>query len=139
MTAEILHASAVSVENRALLILGPSGAGKSGLALNLMALGAKLIADDRTVVTLRDGHPFASCPDTIRGQIEARGIGILAADPAPSAPIVLAVDLGQLEAERMPPVRHIALLGYKVPLLHKPEIGHFPAALMQYLKAGRLE
>ena len=35
-------------DGRGLLILGPSGAGKSALALQLIALGARLVADDRT-------------------------------------------------------------------------------------------
>lgn len=134
--AAILHASAVALRSRALLILGPSGSGKSALALHLMALGAGLIADDRTRVTLRDGHPVASSPAAIRGRIEARGLGILAAEPAAPAPVVLAVDLGQIERERLPRLRHIDLLGYAIPLLHKVETPHFPAALLQYLKGG---
>lgn len=132
----ILHASAVSSGGRALLILGPSGSGKSGLALALMALGAGLIADDRTELACREGHPFAACPEAIRGRIEARGLGLLAAEPAPPAPVVLAVDLGQVEAERLPPPRHAELLGCRIPLLHKVETPYFPAALLQYLKAG---
>lgn len=132
----LLHATSVSFSGRALLILGPSGSGKSGLALELMALGAALIADDRTEITLRDGHPVAGCPDPIRGRIEARGIGLLAAEPAPPAPVALAVDLGRSETERLPPPRTVELLGEKVPLLHKVETRHFPAALMQYLRGG---
>ena len=48
-----LHASAVALDGRGALLLGASGAGKSGLALRLMALGARLVADDR--VLLRRG------------------------------------------------------------------------------------
>ncbi|MDH3263420.1 MAG: serine kinase [Paracoccaceae bacterium] len=135
----VLHASAVSIGGRALLILGPSGSGKSGLALELMALGAGLIADDRTEITLREGHPLAACPGPIRGRIEARGVGLLAAEPAPPAPVALAVDLGRTETERLPPPRALELLGRKVPLLHKAETRHFPAALLQYLRGGAAE
>lgn len=46
----ILHASCVALDGRGLLILGPSGSGKSALALELMALGADLVADDRTEI-----------------------------------------------------------------------------------------
>ncbi|MDX5349528.1 MAG: serine kinase, partial [Paracoccaceae bacterium] len=44
---QIVHATSVAVDGRGLLILGPSGAGKSSLALRLIALGARLVADDR--------------------------------------------------------------------------------------------
>ena len=46
----IVHASAVSLGGRGVLILGRSGAGKSGLALRLIALGAQLVSDDRVVL-----------------------------------------------------------------------------------------
>ncbi len=133
---DILHASAVSHAGRALLILGPSGSGKSALALQLMGLGAALIADDRTELSLRDGHPVAACPAAIRGRIEARGLGILAADPAPPAPVALAVDMGIAATERMPPARSITLLGVEIPLVHKVEGPHFPFALLQYLRGN---
>ena len=135
----LLHASAVSLGRRALLILGPSGAGKSALALELMALGAGLIADDRTQVRLHDGVPVASCPPAIRGRIEARGLGLLNAEAAPPAPVAGAVDLGKAEAERLPPLRQMLLLGVSIRLFHTPGSGHFPAALIQYLKAGAPE
>lgn len=135
---QVLHATAVAVDGRALLILGPSGAGKSALALQLMALGARLVSDDRTIVSLRDGHPVAAAPDAIRGRIEARGIGILAADPAPPSPVALVVDLAHTETERLPPARRFDLLGVDLPLVHRIDSAHFPAALMQYLLGGVL-
>jgi len=42
-----IHASCVAVDGKGLLITGASGSGKSALALQLMAFGAHLIADDR--------------------------------------------------------------------------------------------
>lgn len=132
----LIHASCVALDGRALLILGASGAGKSSLALQLMALGAGLVADDSTRIDLRGGWPVASAPGPIRGRIEARGVGILAADPAPPARVVVAVDLDQSETERLPPPRHMVLLGCRVALLHKAESLHFAAAILQYLKGG---
>jgi len=67
----VLHATAVAVGGRGLLILGRSGAGKSSLALQLIALGARLVADDRTRVTLGPAGLVASPPEAIRGRIEA--------------------------------------------------------------------
>ena len=83
----IVHASCVAWKGRGLLIGGPVGSGKSSLALQLMAFGADLIADDRTALSAdRDGPPVAAPVAPIAGLIEARGVGILPADAgAPAA------------------------------------------------------
>ncbi len=133
---QILHASCVAVSGRAALVLGASGSGKSALALELMALGATLVADDRTRLQLIRGIPHASAPDSIRGMIEARGVGLLRAEMLENAPVTLVVDLDRNERDRLPHNHEIRLLGCALPLLHKSEYGHFPAAIMQYLKGG---
>jgi HPr kinase/phosphorylase len=137
LPTETLHASCVALGANAVLILGPSGSGKSALALQLMAFGCRLVSDDRTVLTCRDGALFASAPAAIRGRIEARGIGILAAETTPSAHVALATDMGVAGSDRLPLERHLTLLGCPVPLVHKVESTHFPAAVLQYLKGGR--
>ncbi|MEX0309614.1 MAG: HPr kinase/phosphorylase [Tateyamaria sp.] len=131
-----LHASAVAVDNRGLLILGPSGSGKSSLALQLMANGATLVADDRTDVTVRADQVWLSAPDAISGLIEARGVGLLTATPT-QAPLFLVVDLGVPETQRLPKRHDKNVLGHVFPCLHKMDTPAFPAAIMQYLKAGR--
>lgn len=131
--ADILHASTVAAGGRAIVILGASGSGKSSLALTLMAHGARLVADDRTVLTPRDGTLFASAPATIAGRIEARGLGILHADALSSAPVALAVDLDSTETARLPEPRSITLAGHAVRLVHKIESPHFAPAILQYL------
>ena len=132
-----LHASAVAIEGQGVLILGASGSGKSALALHLMGMGAQLIADDR-VDLRRDGSQIiASCPATLRGRIEARGIGLLHATPAPRAALALVVDLDQTEAARLPQRRETMLHGRNIPLLHKAAHPYFPAAILQYVKGGR--
>lgn len=133
-----LHATTVALgEDRGLLVLGPSGSGKSALALQLMALGARLVADDQTLLTLQDGAVIATCPAAIPGRIEARGLGILRADPLPRARLILAVDLGHEETERLPPLRHITLLGQPIALVHGQRSAHFPSSLLCYLSHGR--
>ena len=132
-----LHGSCVALSGRGVLILGPSGSGKSSLALQLMSLGCDLVSDDRTDVALQDGALEATAPEAIRGRIEARGMGLLIAVPTPSARLVLAVDLAHLESERLPHPRLYPVLGVDLPLLHRVESAHFPAAILQYLKAGR--
>lgn len=133
----LIHATCVALDGRGVLLLGPSGVGKSGLALQLMAFGACLVADDQTEISLRDGHLWAAAPATLRGKIEARGIGILAAEHVRAAPLSLAVDLGQKEVDRLPPNYTITLFGVTLPCLHSYDSAHFPAGILQYLKAGR--
>ena len=133
----VLHASCVAVDEKGVLICGASGTGKSGLALELMGYGAQLVSDDRTALRREEDKILASAPDTIRGKIEARGIGILHADPVEEVPIVLVVSLDEPETERLPPRRSRQLLGLLVPLVQNSGIPHFAAAIYQYLKRGR--
>lgn len=135
--AEIWHASTVALSGQGALIIGSSGAGKSSLALRLMALGAMLVSDDRTVLTLREGALIASAPAPISGQIEARGVGILAADMCKQAPVKLVIDLDQSETERLPPYRVKEIMGVHLPLILASSGLHFPAAILLYLRGER--
>lgn len=133
-----LHASCVAFGDRGLLILGPSGSGKSTLALELMAYGATLVSDDRTVLSKSDKEGLiATAPAPISGMIEARGMGLLAAGTIPAARIWGLVDLSQVERERLPPPRERVLIGVPIPLFFKVEGRHFAPALLQWLKGGR--
>ncbi|MEP1611361.1 MAG: HPr kinase/phosphatase C-terminal domain-containing protein [Roseobacter sp.] len=134
-----LHASCVSFESKGVLIIGPSGVGKSGLALQLMALGAALVSDDRTDLWVADAQLLASSPDQIRGLIEARGVGILRAEPCAIAKIKLVIDMESVETERLPPARWVTICGMQKPCLHKVDRTYFPAAILQYLKFGKME
>lgn len=134
---QVLHASCVAYAGRAVLILGPSGAGKSSLTLQLMALGAELVADDQTILERHGADIIARCPAPLRGLIEARGVGILHANPQEAAKVVLVVDLAQREVERLPPKREVTVLDVSLDLVLGQEGGHFPFALLQLLKGGR--
>lgn len=135
--SQTLHANCVSVEGQGVLILGRSGSGKSSLTLELMAHGARLVADDRTVLHRRGEQLYATCPPALVGKIEARGVGLLAAEHLASAPVRLAVDLDRDETDRLPPLRQIDLCGLTLPLFRRTNGPHFPAAILQYLKGGR--
>ncbi|WP_299288585.1 hypothetical protein [uncultured Tateyamaria sp.] len=133
-----LHATSVAIQGQGVLICGASGTGKSSLALQLMALGAQLISDDRTELRVDQGTLRASAPTSIRGLIEARGIGLLNAE-AVEATIRLVIDLDQTETNRLPYAHEIEILGCTIPCLHKAETDAWPAAILQYVKGGRRE
>ncbi len=134
----ILHASCVALgARRAVLILGPSGSGKSALALQLIALGARLVADDRTLLRPDGASLIASAPATITGRIEARGLGLIELPHLPEAAVTLVVDLSEPETDRLPPRRMTRVLGHDLPLVHKVDGPHFPSAILLYLQHGR--
>lgn len=132
-----LHASTVALDGRAVVITGRAGAGKSALALQLMALGAGLVSDDRTCIWKDGDTLWADAPETIRGRIEARFTGILNAAAAGPARAHLWVDLDRVETQRLPDKKTVTVLGLSRPLLHNVQAQHFAAAILQYLKAGR--
>jgi len=103
------------------LLRGPSGAGKSDLALRLIEAGARLVADDRTMLSRAGDTVMASAPASIAGLIEVRGLGIrrLARNQLLArAAVVLLVDLAAPAAiERLPEPNHEALLGIDLPVL----------------------
>jgi HPr kinase/phosphorylase len=96
----IVHASCVALDGKGVLLLGASGAAKSDLSLRLIHEGAKLVADDRTVLTIKKRKLVACAPASILGLLEVRGLGIVAL-PAHTAPIALVVQLGR-EGPRLP-------------------------------------
>ena len=134
---DIVHATCVAFAKHGLLIIGPSGSGKSALGLALMALGAKLVADDRTILTNKAGGLHAKCPPTLRGLIEARGLGLIRAKTQASTKIALVVDMGQTESDRLPPHRYTTLCEVTCAIVLGQQSPHFPAFLMAYLMGGR--
>ena len=106
----ILHASCIAIDGRGVLLTGASGSGKSDLALRLIDRGATLVADDGIVVEARDGRLHARAGPNIDGQLEVRGLGILAFPAFDEVPLALVIALDQ-PVPRMPdellPVRVI--------------------------------
>jgi HPr kinase/phosphorylase len=104
-----VHASAVLVGPRAVLIRGPAGAGKSRLAMALIRAAdcgfvsfARLVGDDRMELAACHGRLLARPAPALAGLIEVRGLGIRRLDYEPVAVIGLVVDLAVPEAERLP-------------------------------------
>ena len=134
-TSELLHATTVAIAGRGVLIIGPSGAGKSALALQLIALGAQLVADDRTQVNRTANQIIATAPKTIANKIEARGVGILKVGAAGPTPVELVIDLAQNEKQRLPQAHTHDVLGVTLPCLHNAVGVHFPSAVLLYMKS----
>lgn len=100
-----IHASCVAIGGQGVLLLGKSGAGKSDIALQLIESGAKLVADDRTVLFAEKGVLHARAPASIKGLLEIRGVGIVACPARAKVRIALAVQLGR-EGARLPAGRY---------------------------------
>jgi len=104
-----IHASAVLVGARAVLIRGPAGSGKSGLAFALVRAAedgalpfARLVGDDRVHVEAAHGRLLVRPADRLKGLIEIRGLDIRRLPYEPVAAVGLVLDLGATDAERLP-------------------------------------
>ena len=84
------------------LLLGDSGSGKSDLALRLIALGARLVADDRCEIFFDGAALRARAPRTIAGLVEIHGLGVVALPFVPEARIVLVAHASTRDPERLP-------------------------------------
>lgn len=97
------------------LIRGPSGAGKSDLALRLIDRGAVLVSDDYCEIETADGAIIARAPQTIAGQMEVRGVGILRTTHCSPARVGLLVDLVDgPEIERLPEKTEDEIAGVRI-------------------------
>ena len=77
-----VHGVMVNIQGIGVLISGRSGVGKSELALELLARGHRLVADDAVELLrpLPDSHPeliIGRCPPLLQDFLEVRGLGIL--------------------------------------------------------------
>jgi HPr kinase/phosphorylase len=134
-----IHASAVLVGARAVLIRGPSGSGKSRLALALLQAAergelrfARLVADDRAHVEAANGRLIVRPAAALAGLIEVRGLGIRRVPHEPLAVVGLLIDLGQVHAGRMPdtPDTEDRIEGVTLPRLAvAPSTDPFPLVL----------
>jgi HPr kinase/phosphorylase len=132
-----VHASAVLVDARAVLIRGGSGVGKSRLAWQLIEAGrggavrfAKLVGDDRVHLQAAAGRLLVRPAEALAGLIELRGVGILRRDHEPCAVVGLVVDLGAADGERLPERNASVIEGITLPRLAvAPAVSPLPLVL----------
>jgi serine kinase of HPr protein (carbohydrate metabolism regulator) len=133
-----VHASAVLVGDRAVLIRGPSGAGKSRLAFDLILAGragqiptAVLVGDDRVTLEARQNQLLVRPASALAGLIEIRGLGVRHCDFAGQAIVGLVVDLNAEDAERLPPPQALRTTLAGVELARLPvTTGHSPLPMV---------
>lgn len=114
----LMHATAVALDGRAVLLRGPSGCGKSDLALRLIDAGARLVTDDQAELWRRSDTLHVRAPAALAGLMEVRGFGIVRVAAIAEAPVSLVVDLVAPEVvERLPERRRAAILGLALPLM----------------------
>lgn len=110
------QASAVAIEDRAVLITGRPGSGKSALALSLIDRGATLIGDDGVALSVKDDLVQCSPPPNIAGKLEIRGIGLVDM-PTTSAPLALVIDLCEAGVRLPDHIPNRQILGHAIPCL----------------------
>jgi serine kinase of HPr protein (carbohydrate metabolism regulator) len=104
-----IHASAVLIGPKAVLIRGPEGSGKSRLVWDLLQAAAqgaltfaRLVADDRAHIEACAGRLLVRPAPALAGMIEIRGLGIRRLPCEPLAAVGLVVDLAAEDGARYP-------------------------------------
>jgi serine kinase of HPr protein (carbohydrate metabolism regulator) len=122
-----IHATALVLGDRGILITGPSGSGKTMLALTLIdrflsnERFARLVGDDQLFISARGSRLVVSCPGAIAGLAEVRGVGPRPLPALASAVIDLVVRLvPDDDASRLPDPASETIAGIDVPMLDLP-------------------
>ena len=129
-TRENIHATAILLDGKGVLIRGPSGSGKSLLALYLLDIfasrgrDAALVSDDRVELESLGQTILLHGPATIAGLIELRGHGIVSRPYQTGKRLDLVVDLVPA-LERMPEEHDFrtALFGQEIARCPVPQAG----------------
>jgi serine kinase of HPr protein (carbohydrate metabolism regulator) len=120
---ELIHASAVIVGDRGIIIRGDSGSGKSSIVSALMdragyrGVFSVLVSDDQCRIRDEAGRLLCTAPAALRGGLEIRGSGLHQSDFEERAVIHLVVDLVE-------PNQSVRFSENAVTVLHGVAIAH---------------
>ncbi len=109
--------TALSWLDRGLLLLGRSGAGKSDLALRLIELGGRLVADDLVRLEVR-GDRLVARAHAAQGLIELRGQGIFRLPALDETMLDVCIELVADDGgdrDRLPAPGRVGLAGLALP------------------------
>ena len=113
----IMHATCVDINGSGVLIVGRSGSGKSSLAINLIALGSTLVADDQCEIVKKNNKLSVFKPTSLPSSIEIRGVGLVSVPMVVETSLDWVVNMDEAEKERMPDLRFTEIDGYKIPTI----------------------
>ncbi|MBO6540145.1 MAG: HPr kinase/phosphatase C-terminal domain-containing protein [Rhizobiaceae bacterium] len=123
-----LHASAVVVGDRGVIVTGPSGSGKTMLCMALLDFGAQsgvpvhMLGDDQLFLKSHAGRLVATAPESITGLVEIRGFRPSRIAAERSAVVDLLIRLvPPQEAPRLSDGGFETLAGVTIPALQLPQ------------------
>ncbi len=77
MNSLTAHGVFLEILGLGVLLTGASGIGKSELALGLIYMGHRLIADDSLELSREQEHLIGRCPPLLQDYLEVRGLGLI--------------------------------------------------------------
>ena len=123
-----MHATAIVLGERGVLVTGPSGSGKTTLALVLIekfretGRFARLVSDDQVFLSAPHGRLLCHAPATTSGLIEVHGLGPVPVEYEEAAAVDLLVRLVPAnEVERLPEATWELLLSCNIHMLMRAE------------------
>jgi HPr kinase/phosphorylase len=103
-----------------------------------MALGADLVADDAVEMRLLADDVILACPDSIKGMVEARGVGILTVKSVDATKLAFVVDLDKPAPTRLPEAQKAQIQGRLFPLICGKGNQNLGAVVWCLLGGGRI-
>ena len=119
----------MDINGSGVLIVGSSGSGKSSLAINLLALGSKLVADDQCELVKKNNRFSVSKPASLPNSIEIRGVGLVSVPMVVETSLDWVVNMDEAETQRMPDLQFTEIDGYRIPTIFGKNMDDFASRI----------